>query len=101
MLSKHYWIRKTFWSDSYFACSIGEVSSATIQSYIETQGQKGVWHSSHHRKVMGFCATKIYEQDIDLWLPNAALPGQFNDLTPESKRWESYREDLIKRYLTK
>ncbi|MBP0058425.1 transposase, partial [Anaerobutyricum soehngenii] len=26
------------WSDGYFACSIGEVSSATIQKYIENQG---------------------------------------------------------------
>ena len=26
------------WSDGYFACSIGEVSSATIQKYIESQG---------------------------------------------------------------
>ena len=38
MLSKHYWKRKIFWSDGYFACSIGEVSSSTIQRYIETQG---------------------------------------------------------------
>ncbi|WP_440252632.1 transposase, partial [Catenibacterium faecis] len=27
-----------FWSDGYFACSIGEVSSATMQKYIESQG---------------------------------------------------------------
>nr|WP_299351006.1 transposase [uncultured Catenibacterium sp.] len=27
-----------FWSDGYFACSIGEVSSATIQKYIKSQG---------------------------------------------------------------
>ncbi|MCB5428936.1 transposase [Catenibacterium mitsuokai] len=26
------------WSDGYFACSIGEVPSATIQKYIESQG---------------------------------------------------------------
>lgn len=38
MLSKKYWKKKIFWSDGYFACSIGEVSSATIQRYIETQG---------------------------------------------------------------
>lgn len=38
MLFKHYWKRKIFWSDGYFACSIGEVSSATIKRYIETQG---------------------------------------------------------------
>ena len=38
VLSKQYWRKKIFWSDGYFACSIGEVSSATIQKYIESQG---------------------------------------------------------------
>ena len=38
ILSKQYWKKKIFWSDCYFACSIGEVSSATIQKYIESQG---------------------------------------------------------------
>ena len=38
VLSKQYWKEKTFWSDGYFACSIGEVSSATIQKYVESQG---------------------------------------------------------------
>lgn len=37
-LSNHYWKKKIFWSDGYFACSIGEVASVTIQRYIETQG---------------------------------------------------------------
>lgn len=37
-LSRQYWKKKIFWSDVYFACSIGEVSSATIQKYIENQG---------------------------------------------------------------
>lgn len=37
-LSECYWRHKIFWSDGYFACSIGEVSSATIQKYIESQG---------------------------------------------------------------
>ena len=37
-LSRQYWKEKTFWSDGDFACSIGEVSSATIQKYIESQG---------------------------------------------------------------
>ena len=37
-LSECYWKKKIFWSDGYFACSIGEVSTATIQRYIETQG---------------------------------------------------------------
>ena len=39
VLSKQYWKKKIFWSDGYFACSIGEVSSATIQKYIESQGE--------------------------------------------------------------
>lgn len=37
-LLKHYWKKKIFWSDGYFACSIGEVSSATIEKYIASQG---------------------------------------------------------------
>lgn len=37
-LSKQYWKKKIFWPDGYFVCSIGEVSSATIQKYIESQG---------------------------------------------------------------
>ena len=39
VLSRQYWKEKTFWSDGYSACSIGEVSSATIQKYIESQGK--------------------------------------------------------------
>ena len=38
ILSRQYWKKKIFWSNGYFACSIGEVSLATIQRYIETQG---------------------------------------------------------------
>ena len=37
-LSKQYWKKRIFWSDGYFACSIGEASSAIIQKYIESQG---------------------------------------------------------------
>ena len=37
-LSKQYWKKTIFWSDGYFACSIGEASSATIQKYIESLG---------------------------------------------------------------
>ena len=37
-LSKQYWKKKIFWPDGYFVCSIGEVSSATTQKYIESQG---------------------------------------------------------------
>ena len=39
-LRKYYWHEKTFWSDGYFIASIGEVSSATLQQYIENQGKK-------------------------------------------------------------
>lgn len=37
-LSKQYWKKRIVWSNGYFACSIGEVSSVTIQKYIESQG---------------------------------------------------------------
>lgn len=37
-LAKKYWKRRIFWSDGYFACSIGEASEATIRRYIENQG---------------------------------------------------------------
>ncbi|WP_034670141.1 transposase, partial [Ectobacillus panaciterrae] len=29
---------RTFWSDGYFACSIGNVSKETIQTYMQEQG---------------------------------------------------------------
>lgn len=38
LLSQHYWKKRVFWSDGYFACSVGEASSSTIQHYIESQG---------------------------------------------------------------
>ena len=38
-LKKHFWKERTFWSDGYFACSIGEGTSYdTIQEYIKNQG---------------------------------------------------------------
>ena len=37
-LSKHFCKEHTFWSDGYFACSIGEASPETIRKYIENQG---------------------------------------------------------------
>lgn len=39
-LSKCFWHERTFWSDGYFIASIGEVSSQTLQYYIENQGKK-------------------------------------------------------------
>lgn len=36
-LAKFLW-KKTFWSDGYFSCSIGNVSKETIEKYIQNQG---------------------------------------------------------------
>lgn len=33
-----HWKKHVFWSEGYFACSVGEVSQATIERYIENQG---------------------------------------------------------------
>lgn len=38
VLSQEFWLEKTFWSDGYFACSIGEASLDTIREYILNQG---------------------------------------------------------------
>jgi putative transposase len=37
-LAKEFWKEKTFWSDGYFVCSVGDASIETIKHYIETQG---------------------------------------------------------------
>jgi putative transposase len=37
-LKKHFWNEKTFWSDGYFCCSIGNASIETVRNYIESQG---------------------------------------------------------------
>jgi len=37
-LQKCFWKENTFWSDGYFACSIGQVSKEAIQKYIKEQG---------------------------------------------------------------
>ena len=37
-LLKQFWRKKTFWSDGYFVCSIGEASPDTIRKYILNQG---------------------------------------------------------------
>ena len=38
ILSKNLWAEKTFWSDGYFVCSIGEASPDTVAEYIRSQG---------------------------------------------------------------
>lgn len=37
-LQKHFWKEKTFWTDGYFVCSVGEASPETIRLYIQNQG---------------------------------------------------------------
>ena len=37
-LCKYFWKEKTFWSDGYFCCSIGNASIETVRRYIESQG---------------------------------------------------------------
>lgn len=37
-LEKCFWKEHTFWSDGYFASSIGQVSEETIRKYIQEQG---------------------------------------------------------------
>jgi putative transposase len=34
---KQFWLEKTFWSDGYFVCSVGNASSETIRKYIQEQ----------------------------------------------------------------
>jgi len=37
-LRGHFWKERTFWSDGYFCCTIGNASQETIQRSIESQG---------------------------------------------------------------
>jgi putative transposase len=38
MLKPHFWKERTFWSDGYFCCSVGNASQEVIHRYSETQG---------------------------------------------------------------
>ena len=38
ILKNYFWKEKTFWSDGYFLCTIGNISKETIQEYIQNQG---------------------------------------------------------------
>ena len=37
-LRNHFWKEHTFWTDGYFACSVGNVSEEMLRKYIENQG---------------------------------------------------------------
>ena len=38
LLKQHFWKERTFWSDGYFCCTVGNASQEIIRHYIETQG---------------------------------------------------------------
>jgi putative transposase len=37
-LSKEFWKKKTFWTDGYFCCTIGNATISRIKEYINNQG---------------------------------------------------------------
>ena len=37
-LQKYFWKQRTFFTDGYFICSVGNVSEKTLKEYIENQG---------------------------------------------------------------
>lgn len=37
-LHQQFWLEHTFWTDGYFACTVGNVSERQLQRYIENQG---------------------------------------------------------------
>lgn len=37
-LLKFFWKERTFWTDEYFVCSVGNVSEKQLRKYIENQG---------------------------------------------------------------
>lgn len=37
-MNEQYWKKKILWSDGYFACSVGQVSQAILEKYIQEQG---------------------------------------------------------------
>jgi putative transposase len=38
LLTKNFWKEKTFWTDGYFCCTIGNATLDRIQEYINNQG---------------------------------------------------------------
>lgn len=38
LLKRHFWKERTFWTDGYFICSVGNVSEQVLKKYIENQG---------------------------------------------------------------
>lgn len=38
ILSKHFWKERTFWTDGYFCCTVGNATLDKIEEYINNQG---------------------------------------------------------------
>lgn len=57
-LAKFFWKEKTFWSDVYFSCSIGNVSKETIEKYI--QNKKRVIILKNFNMIALFLCDAIY-----------------------------------------
>lgn len=38
-LSSHFWKERTFWSDSYYVASVGNVSGDAVLQYVQSQGR--------------------------------------------------------------
>lgn len=37
LLSQHFWKERTFWTDGYFACSVGNVCESTLKELLRTK----------------------------------------------------------------
>lgn len=66
-LKQNFWKEKTFWTDGFFACSIGEANPETIKTYIENQGQNSQSSLAFNptAKAVGISAQKVLEATID------------------------------------
>ena len=66
-LKQNFWKEKTFWTDGFFACSIGEANPETIKTYIENQGQNSQSSLAFNptAKAVGISAQKVLKATID------------------------------------
>ena len=64
-VAKFFWKEKTFWSDGYFSCSIGNVSKETIEKYI--QNKKRVIILKNFNMIALFLCDAIYFTNLYLF----------------------------------
>lgn len=60
-LQKHFWKGHTFWTDGYFACSVGDVSEEMLRKYIENQGEEGGGMVRDHHLAKSISDVSWYE----------------------------------------